>query len=113
MGSILMTSSNSGKIYRIVYINHAEVFEMYASSICQSDLWGFIEVEGWMFGERSQVLVDPGEEKLKGVFEGVKRSWIPVNAIVRIDEVSQRGSVRVSDARVSNITPFPKPPVKG
>ncbi|RMF19693.1 MAG: DUF1820 family protein [Gammaproteobacteria bacterium] len=108
-----MSGHATDKIYRIVYINHAEVFEMYASHVYQSDMWGFIEVEGWMFGERSQVLVDPGEEKLKGVFEGVKRSYIPMNAIVRIDEVDKRGAVRVSEAKVSNIAAFPKPPAKG
>lgn len=78
-------------IFRVIFQNQGEVFEIYARQIFQSELWGFIEVEEFVFGERSQLLVDPGEEKLKAAFDGVKRSYIPLNTIIRIDEV-ERGN---------------------
>jgi len=84
-------------VYKVIFKNGGEVFEVFARQIYQSDMWGFIEVEEFVFGERSQILVDPGEEKLKKEFNGVQRSYIPMQAIIRIDEVDKEGSVRVSE----------------
>jgi hypothetical protein len=55
-------------------------------------------------------LVDPGEEKLKNEFSGVKRSYIPLQAIIRIDEVEKEGAARISDASSAKISPFPVTP---
>ena len=99
------------QIFRIIFQNEAEVFEVYARQIFQSELWGFIEVEEFAFGERSRLLVDPSEEKLKGTFEGVKRSYIPLTSIIRIDEVEKEGIAKVSDVKGTNIKQFPMPPL--
>ena len=64
-------------IFKIIFFNQGEIFEVYARQIYQSDLYGFIEIEEMVFGERSQLVVDPSEEKLKSEFEGVNRSYIP------------------------------------
>ena len=58
-----------------------------------------------MFDERSQVVVDPSEEKLKSEFTGVRRSFIPMQAIIRIDEVEKTGVAKISSG--DKITPFP------
>lgn len=96
-------------VYKVIFQNGSQVFEVYARQIYQSDMWGFIEVEEFVFGERSQILVDPGEEKLKSEFAGVKRSYIPMQAIVRIDEVDKEGSGKVSEVSASdnNVANFP------
>ena len=99
------------QIFRVIFQNQGEVFEVYARQIFQSELWGFIEVEEFVFGERSQLLVDPSEEKLKNAFEGVKRSYIPLSSIVRIDEVEKEGTAKVTESKGSNVKPFPVPPV--
>ena len=65
-------------IYKVIFLNQGQVFEMYAKQIYQSDLWGFLEIEEFVFGERTQVVVDPSEEKLKAQFEGVLRSFVPM-----------------------------------
>ncbi len=96
-------------IFRVIFHNQGQVFEMYARQVYQGDLWGFLEVEEFIFGERSQLLVDPAEEKLKAQFEGVKRSFVPLNAIVRIDEVQRLGVAKISEAK-GNVMPFPMPP---
>lgn len=101
-------------IYRVIFLNQGSVYEMYAKQIYQSELYGFIEVEEFIFGERSQVLVDPSEEKLKAEFEGVLRSFLPVGAIIRIDEVKQEGVAKMLSAS-DKVTPFPiniSPPPK-
>jgi hypothetical protein len=92
-------------LYRITFLNKGQVYEIYAREVYQSDLWGFIEIENFVFGERSQMVVDPAEEKLKTEFTGVKRSFIPLQAIVRIDEVEKEGVATISKG--DNIAPFP------
>ena len=47
-------------LYKVIFLNQGQVYEMYARAICQSELWGFLEIEEFVFGERSQLLVDPG-----------------------------------------------------
>ena len=96
-------------VYKVIFQNGNQVFEVFARQIYQGDMWGFIEVEEFVFGERSQILVDPSEEKLKNEFNGVKRSYIPLQAIIRIDEVDKEGSAKVSDASSSegNVASFP------
>ena len=64
-------------VYKVIFQNAGQVFEVFARQIYQSDMWGFIEVEEFVFGERSQIVVDPTEEKLKNEFSGVTRSYIP------------------------------------
>ena len=54
--------------YKVIFYNQGQIFEIYARQIYQSDLYGFIEIEEVLFGERSQMLVDPSEEKLKSEF---------------------------------------------
>lgn len=85
-------------IYKVIFMNQNQIFEVYAKQIYQSDLYGFVEVEEYIFGERTQIVVDPAEEKLKSEFAGVTRSYIPMHAIVRIDEVEKEGTVRIRDA---------------
>ena len=86
------------------------MYEIYARHVFQSDLWGFLEVEEFIFGERSQMIVDPAEEKLKNEFADIKRSFIPMQSIVRIDEVEKEGACKVTEAPSgSNIRAFPFP----
>lgn len=96
---------NSSEIYKITFLNKGKVYEIFVRQVYQSELYGFIEVEDYVFDERSQVVVDPSEEKLKSEFAGVKRSFIPLQAIIRIDEVEKSGVAKISSG--DNITPFP------
>ncbi|MDX1491995.1 MAG: DUF1820 family protein [Pseudohongiellaceae bacterium] len=99
--------ANPSEIYRVTFLNKGKVYEVFAKQVYQSELYGFIEIEDYIFDERSQVVVDPSEEKLKAEFAGVKRSFIPIQAIVRIDEVSKSGVAKITSG--DNIKPFPAP----
>lgn len=95
-------------IYRVIFHSQNQVYEVYAREIYQSEMYGFIEVEEFVFGERSQMLVDPAEEKLKSEFAGVTRSYIPLHAIIRIDEVEKEGVGKVTESKGdSKIANFP------
>ena len=106
-----MSKDKQQPIFRVIFLNQGQVYEIYARQIFQSELWGFLEIEELVFGERSQMLVDPSEEKLKSQFEGVSRSFIPMHSVVRIDEVERAGQATISDAKGgSNVMSFPMPP---
>ena len=98
-------------IYKVIFHNQNRVYEVYARQIFQSDMWGFIEIEEYVFGERSQLVVDPSEEKLKNEFAGVTRSYVPMHSIIRIDEVEKEGACKISESAGSsgNISAFPMP----
>ena len=98
-------------VYKIIFHNGKQVFEIFAKQIYQSDMWGFIEIEEMLLGERSQIVVDPSEEKLKSEFSGVKRSYIPMQSIIRIDEVEKQGAAKISEGGEGNkIATFPMAP---
>jgi len=84
------------KIYRVAFFNQGQVYEIYAKAVGQGDLFGFLTVEGLLFGERSQVVVDPAEERLKAEFDGVKKIHVPMHAVVRVDEVAREGHARIA-----------------
>jgi hypothetical protein len=83
-----------------------EVYEVFAKHIFQSDMYGFIEVENYIFNKDKQLVVDPSSEKLKNEFSDVQRSYIPMNAIVRIDEVEETGEAKIKENK-GQISPFP------
>ncbi len=83
------------QIYRITFINQNQVYEMYAKRVFQGELYGFVVLEDFIFGENSSIVVDPTEEKLKLEFAGVKRSFVPMHEIVRIDQVEVRGCAKI------------------
>ena len=96
------------QFYRVVFYNQGQIYEVFARQIFQRDLMGLIEVEHFVFGERTQLLVDPAEEKLKSEFKGVKRSYISMHSLVRIDEVDKEGQVKVSDINSNDkVAQFP------
>jgi hypothetical protein len=98
------------RLYKVTFLNQGQVYEIYARKVAQGGLLGFVEVEGIVFGQKTTVVVDPGEERLKVEFEGVKRCYIPMHAVVRIDEVDKHGPSRISEvAKTSNVAAFPVP----
>jgi len=103
--------ARSKQIYKIVFHNQGKIYEMHAKQVGPSSLLGFIEVEGLLFGTGSGVLVDPSEERLKAEFADVKRTYIPMQAVVRIDEVDKEGVNKIIAAadKGDNISPFPSP----
>jgi len=101
----------SQRIFRVSFLNQGQVYEVFAKHVAHGKMLGFVEVEQLLFGERTQVVVDPGEERLKTEFAGVKRFFVPVHAVIRIDEVEKEGPARItSPSRDSGtLTPFPVP----
>jgi hypothetical protein len=96
-------------LYKVIFVSQGKVYEIYARSVTQGTLFGFIEVERLVFGERTTVVLDPSEERIKTEFAGVRRTYLPMHSILRIDEVEKQGVSKVMAAEAGNVTPFPVP----
>ena len=99
-------------IFRIMFVNQGKVYEIYARKVGHGELFGFIEVEEVLFGERSSVVLDPSEERIKSEFEGVKRTFLPMHSVLRIDEVKKHGTSKITaleGVSGANVAQFPMP----
>lgn len=110
------------RLYKILFVNQGKVYEVYAKRVGQGNLYGFIEVEELVFGEKTTVVIDPAEERLKSEFDGVSVTYIPLHAVIRIDEVEKQGVAKIIplNGKAENVVPyaghFPSaesPPKKG
>jgi hypothetical protein len=54
-------------------------------------------------------VVDPSEERIKTEFAGVQRTYIPVHAVLRVDEVEKQGVSKISKIEGDNVAQFPMP----
>ena len=95
---------SSRHLYKVVFVNQGKIYEIYARGVSHGDLLGFLTVEELVFGERSTVVVDPSEERIKSEFSGVKRSFIPLHAVLRVDEVEKQGVSKISAVEGGNVT---------
>jgi hypothetical protein len=74
--------------YRVTFTSDDELYQVCARSVAASDLYGLIEIGDFVF-PKSSLVYNPGEERLRREFEGIRRTWLPYHAIVRIDEVQE------------------------
>lgn len=108
--------AKSQRIYKVTFMSQGKVYELYARNVYQGNMYGFVEVEDLLFGEKTSLLVDPAEERLQSEFAGVQRSYIPIHTVIRIDEVEKEGVSKVRGATETpgNVAAFPTyPPGKG
>ena len=96
-------------LYKVVFMNQGQVFEIYARKVAHGELFGFVAVEELVFGERTTVVVDPAEEKIKAEFANVRRFYLPLHSIIRIDEVDKQGTSKISRVEGGNVAQFPVP----
>jgi len=80
--------STEQTIFRVIFLQEDKVYEVYARYLSEESLMGFIEIEELLF-------TDSEEEKIKAEFQAVKRSYIPIHHVLRIDEVIKKGSAKV------------------
>lgn len=83
------------RLYRVVFQGQGEVVEIFARNVSQGGLFGFVEIGELVFGERSSLVVDPSEEKLKEQFKDVESFFVPMHTVLRIDVVSKQGTAKI------------------
>jgi len=95
-------------IFKILFVNQGKVYEIYARKVSHGAMLGFLEVEELVFGEKSSIVLDPGEERIKAEFAGVKRTFLPMHSVLRVDEVRKQGVSKISALEGgSNVALFP------
>jgi hypothetical protein len=99
----------SSHIFKVLFVNQGKVYEVYARKVSHGGLFGFIEVEELVFGERSSVVVDPAEERIQNEFAGVKRTFLPLHSVLRVDEVKKQGVSKITAFEGGNVAQFPVP----
>ena len=52
-------------IYKVMFVNQGKIYEVYARKVSHGNLFGFIEIEELVFGERSTVVLDPTGNPVK------------------------------------------------
>ena len=64
-----------------------------------------------VFDVHDGLVVDPTEERLRDEFAGTKVLHLPMQSIVRIEEVERKGQSAIRDAESGErvVTPFPLP----
>lgn len=95
-------------LFKVVFMSQGQVYEIYARSVGHGDMFGFVAVEELVFGEKTTLVVDPSEEKIKTEFQNVKRTYLPMHAVIRIDEVDKQGISKISKLE-GNVAQFPMP----
>jgi hypothetical protein len=102
--------STAKKLYKVIFLNHGKVYEIYAKRIAASDLYGFTYVAELSFSSGDGLLVDPTEEKLKEEFAGTQALHLPMHSIIRVEEVLERGVAKIRDQLTGEkIMAFPGP----
>ncbi len=76
------------KLYRVLFRQGEETYEIRARNVYQGNLHGFVEVENILYDERTK-LINPAAEKIRSEFKSVQRSYIPHFNIIRIDEIDE------------------------
>src|SRR3546814_16508769 len=101
----------SKPLYKIVFHNHGKVYELYARRVAASAIWGFTEVGELVFDVHDGVVVDPPEESLSEAFGNTRALHLPMQSIVRVEEVEQKGQSANSAPEHGEkvVTRFPLP----
>ena len=96
------------RIYRITFMSQGRIYELYAKSVGSAEIFGFVEVAHLLWSQKSSVVIDPSEDSLKHEFAGVKRFYVPMHAVIRIDEVDHEGTSKILGAvGPGTVAPFP------
>lgn len=98
-------------LYKITFLNAGKIYELYARRVAASSLWGFTEVSDLVFDVNEGLVVDPTEERLRDEFAHTRVLHLPMQSVVRVEEVDRKGQLSIRDAGTGEkvVTPFPMP----
>jgi hypothetical protein len=106
-----MSKPDNEKLYRIAFLNHGKVYELFCTGVCTSGLLGFIEVSGLELGDKDSLVVDPTEEKMRDEFDGVEVLHLPLHSVLRVEQVKKKGQLVIRERESGEkVTPFPAQP---
>lgn len=99
------------KLFRVAFLNHGKVWELYCRGVVSSGLWGFVELSGIEFDTHDAVVIDPVEDKMRDELGDVEVLHLPMHSVLRVEEVRTKGQSVIRDRESGEkITPFPVSP---
>src|SRR5210317_1291456 len=99
------------RLYKIIFLNNGKVYELFSEGVTSSGLWGFIEVSDLVFNTKEGLVVDPTEEKMREEFKSARVLHLPIQSVLRVEEVEKRGKCLIRDRESGEkVTPFPIQP---
>ena len=108
-----MADVGSNTVYRVTFLSQGEVYELYARSVSQGGIFGFVEVADLIFRDETKKLIDPSRERIAKEFKGVPRTFVPLHAVLRIDQVEREGEARITpstgETKRGQVRLFPAP----
>jgi hypothetical protein len=106
-----MSKPDNKKLFRIAFLNHGKVYELFCRGVCTSNLLGFLEVSGLEFADGDSLVVDPTEERMRDEFDGVEILHLPLHSVLRVEQVKKKGAAVIRDRESGEkVTPFPAQP---
>ena len=98
-------------LFKVTFLNHGRIYALYARRVSSGSLWGFTEVADLVFDVNDGVVIDPTEERLRDEFGDTRVLHLPMQSVIRIEEVEKKGPSAIRDAATgeSVVTPFPMP----
>ena len=99
------------RLYKIIFLNNGQVYELFSEGVTSSGLWGFIEVSDLVFDVTEGLVVDPTEEKMREEFKDARVLHLPIQSVLRVEEVEKRGQCLIRDRESGEkVTLFPIQP---
>lgn len=92
---LLKVATKKKPTWRVRFRSEDRVLEVYCRKVEQGELFGFIEISGFVWGRKSEIIVDPTEQEVRNEFSGVSSALLPMHSIVRIDLVEKSGRAKV------------------
>jgi len=98
-------------LYKVTFLAHGKVYALYARQVESGRLWGFVEVSDLVFDVHDGLVVDPAEERLRDEFRDTRTLHLPMQSVLRVEEVERKGQSAIRDAASGEavVTPFPLP----
>ena len=98
---------NDSILYKVIFINNGKVYELYAREVFSSEIYGFIYVADLVFDQNKTIVIDPAEEKLREEFINANVLHLPVQCVIRIEEVKKKMSCKIRDIKSGeSLNPF-------
>lgn len=82
-------------LYKVQFNSGGERYELYVKELVSSSIFGFIEIGEFVWDSHTELVLDPSHERLKDEFADVKRTFIPMHNVLRIDQVEKQGSAKI------------------
>ena len=106
------SSARDKTYYKVSFARDNELYQICARQVHSSELFGLIEIADFIF-PRNRLVYNPGEERIRREFSGIRKTWIPYHTIVRIDEVLETTESEVKIVPLPAASPAASPQSTG